>query len=235
MKENTGYDRKGQLIAVDCIIFGYEENELKILLFNRSIQPMQGEWSLLGGWVNEDETVEKAAERVLLQITGMKDIFLEQVHVFSEPKRDTGGRVISISFYALISIEKHNKDLVREYGAHWWPLQQMPELIFDHNEMVEKALEKLRLKASYELTGIHLLPERFTLTQLRNLYNALFQHEFDPGNFRKKILSLDLLTKLKIKDTKKSKKGAFYYTCPGNVDNSAGERIVNYTLMNKNV
>ena len=219
-------------VAVDCIIFGYEDNELKILLFHRSIPPSKGDWSLIGGWVNPDETTDKAAQRVLQHITGLKDIYMDQVQVFSDPQRDPGGRVISITYYALISIEEHDKELVREYGAHWWPISKMPKLIFDHNIMVDKALERLRFKASYELTGIHLLPEKFTITQLRDLYTAIFQRNFDPGNFRRKILSLDLLERLRQKDTNESKKGAFYYKIKDNIPLNAGERIVNYILMN---
>jgi 8-oxo-dGTP diphosphatase len=210
MKKNT-YNQSGQLLAVDCIIFGYEEGEVKLLLFQRGITPAKGQWSLLGGWVNNDETVEEAAARVLLQTTGLKDIYLEQVHVFSDPERDPGGRVISIAFNALIDIKKHNKQLVRNNGAHWWGISEMPALIFDHDKMVALALQELRLKASYEIIGNKLLPEYFTIPELRTLYNALYQKEFDPGNFRKKILSLNRLEKTNKKNTKGSKKGAFYY------------------------
>jgi len=205
------YNQTRHLVAVDCIIFGYDHGELKLLLFRRGIKPAKGEWSLLGGWANENETVEKAAARVLLQTTGLKDIYLEQVRVFSEPLRDPGGRVISIAFNALIDIKKHNRELVREHGAHWWGIAELPDLIFDHDQMVVKALEKLRLNASYEIIGKRLLPEYFTISQLRILYNAIFQKEFDPGNFRKKILSLNVLAKTRKKNTTDSKKGAFYY------------------------
>ena len=174
-------------VAVDCIIFGYEDDDLKLLLSQRRFQPAQGEWSLMGGWVQDDETVEKAAERVLFQITGLKDIYLEQVHVFSNPERDPGGRVISVVFYAMIRIDKHDKDLIKEHGAVWWTFSEKPDLIFDHDLMVKYAHEKLKLRASYSLIGEKLLPERFTILQLRTLYEAIFQRQFDPGNFRKKI------------------------------------------------
>lgn len=205
------YKQVRHLVAVDCIIFGYEDGELKLLLFHRGIVPAKGEWSLLGGWVNEDETVEDAAARVLQQTTGLKDIYLEQVHVFSDPSRDAGGRVISIAFNALIDIKNHNKDLVREHGAHWWGISELPNLIFDHDQMVEKALQKLRSKAGHEIVGKELLPKYFTISELRTLYNAIFQKEFDPGNFRKKILSLNAIEKTRKKNTTDSKRGAFYY------------------------
>jgi 8-oxo-dGTP diphosphatase len=215
-------------VAVDCIIFGYENEELKLLLSHRRFQPALGEWSLMGGWVRENETVEKAAERILYQVTGLKDIYLEQVHVFSEVDRDPGGRVISVTFYAMIRIDKHDQDLVKEHGAEWWPIDQKPRLVFDHNQMVEIAHEKLKMKASYELIGKNLLPSKFTILQLRTLYEAIFQRGFDPGNFRKKILSLKVLERLNEKNTIDSKKGAFYYSFKKPAESIIQERIVKY-------
>lgn len=205
------YQHTKQLVSVDCIIFGYEEEELRLLVFKRWIEPAKGELSLLGGWVNDDESVTDAARRVLNLISGLQNLYLEQVDVFSEVDRDPGGRVISVAYYALMKIDEENKKLVQEHSATWIALNNLPQLIFDHNLMVTKALDKLRLKASYELIGEHLLPEKFTLLQLRKLYNAIFQKEFDPGNFRKKVLSLKVLEQLNEKDTTESKRGAFYY------------------------
>ncbi len=213
-------------VAVDCIIFGYENEELKVLLSRRRFQPALGEWSLMGGWVLEEETVEKAAERILFQVTGLKDIYLEQVQVFSQPERDPGGRVISVTFYAMIRIDKHDKDLVKKHGAEWWSIDKKPELVFDHIQMVEKSHEKLKLKSSYELIGKNLLPLKFTILQLRTLYEAIFQRNFDPGNFRKKILSLKVLERLSEKNTRDSKKGAFYYRFQKPDEAIIRERIV---------
>lgn len=213
-------------VAVDCVVFGYQQAQLKILLFERNLEPAKGELSLVGGWVNENESVEDAAAQVLLRLTGLSDIFLKQVAVFSKPKRDPGGRVISVVFYALIDIEKHKQELVNEFGAKWWPVNQLPNLVFDHNQMVEKALQKLQLKASLELVGKDLLAKQFTITQLRNLYNSIFQREFDPGNFRKKILSLNAIDRLDIKDTSESKKGAYYYQFKSQKEINISERIV---------
>lgn len=205
------YQHTKQLVSVDCIIFGYEEDELKLLVFKRWIEPAKGELSLLGGWVNHDESVTDAARRVLALISGLKNIYLEQVDVFSDVGRDPGGRVISIAYYALMKIDEDDKKLVEQNSASWVSLNNKPKLIFDHDTMVERALEKLRINASNELIGEHLLPEKFTLLQLRKLYNAIFQREFDPGNFRKKVLSLKVLEQLNEKDTTESKRGASYY------------------------
>lgn len=198
-------------VAVDCAIFGYEEGELKLLLYPRGFEPSIGKWSLMGGFVGDNESLEQAAFRVLMQTTGLKDIFLEQVLAFSKPDRDPGARVISMSFVALIRIDQHDKDLVRENGAHWWPITKLPAMVFDHGEIVDKALVFLQRRAATELIGRELLPDMFTLMQLRNLYEAIYQRPFDPGNFRKKALSLNVLGKLNVKNTSESKKGAFYY------------------------
>ncbi len=222
----SGYKYSKHHVAVDCIIFGYEKNILKLLLTRRIFEPEKGKWSLVGGWLKENETVEEAATRVLLQFTGLKDIYLEQVHVFSDPDRDFGGRVISIAFYAMIRIDQHDKKLVEKHGAKWWNFNKIPGLIFDHDRMVESAHEKLKLKASYELIGEKLLPGKFTILQLRRLYEAIFQHSFDAGNFRKKVLSLRALKKLNIKNTTDSKRGAYYFSFNKKNDFSLSDRIV---------
>ena len=213
-------------VAVDCVIFGYEDDVLKLLLYPRSFEPSLGNWSLMGGFVRENESMDKAALRVLKQTVGLDKIYLEQVQGFSEPDRDPGGRVISMAYYALIRIDQHDKDLVRKHGAHWWPITELPPLIFDHTQMVTKALERLQRKASLDLVGKELLPDMFTLTQLHNLYNAIFQRQFDAGNFRKKIASVNLLERTLYKDTSGSKRGAFYYKFKRIANSENTDRIV---------
>ena len=215
-------------VAVDCSVFGYEEGELKLLLYPRSFEPSLGKWSLMGGFVMENESVDEAARRVLLDTTGLKDIFLEQAGAFSKPDRDPGARVISMTFVALVRIDIHDKDLVRGRGAHWWPITKLPALIFDHQEIVANGLALLQQKASIDLIGKELLPEMFTLMQLRNLYEAIFQKTFDPGNFRKKVLSIDILERLNLKNTNESKKGAFYYQFKKEDTGIRSERIVKF-------
>lgn len=215
-------------VAVDCSIFGYEDGELKLLLYPRGFEPSYGKWSLMGGFVQETESMEEAAMRVLMQTTGLKDIFLEQASAFSKPDRDPGARVISMAYVALIRIDIHDKDLVRENGAHWWPVTKLPSLVFDHEAIVENALAVLQQKASIDLIGKELLPDMFTLMQLRNLYEAIFQKSFDPGNFRKKILSVGILEKSNSKNTTESKKGAFYYRFKTSPSDLKSERIVKF-------
>lgn len=213
-------------VAIDCVILGYNEGELCLLLYPRSFEPSKGAWSLMGGFVQEGESSDEAARRVLKQTTGLEDIFMQQVETFADPERDTETRVISIAYYALVRMEEHDKACVREHGAHWWPISELPDTIFDHGEMVEKALVKLQYEAGYRLVGRELLGEKFTLLQLRKLYEAIFQREFDPGNFRKKILSLDVLERLNEKDPSESKKGAFYYSSKTTNEEKSLDRIV---------
>ena len=211
MEKNIYYQYDRHYLAVDCVIFGYENSELKVLLYPRGFEPLRGKWSLLGGFVNSDETLGDAARRVLYKTTGLLDIFQDQVHAFSRIDRDPAGRVISVAYYALIRIKQQDTDLVREHGASWWPISKLPELIFDHQEMVESALRKLQRRAGSEIIGSALLGDRFTLTNLKKLYEAIYQREIDAGNFRKKILALGVLHNTGVKDKSESKKGAYLY------------------------
>jgi len=215
-------------VAVDCVILGYQDEEIKLLLYPRSFEPYKGKWSLLGGFVQDDESADEAAARILKQTTGLEQIFLEQVASFSEPNRDPEARVISLAYYALIRIDLHDEQRVKENGAYWVSVNKLPNLIFDHQQMFEKALVKLQQKAGYSLCGSELLPEMFTLIQLRKLYEAIFLREFDPGNFRKKILSLGVLEKLSVKDASESRKGAFYYKAKSNIGEIDVNRIVKF-------
>ena len=166
----------------------------------------------MGGFVQQDESSDQSATRILKKTTGLDHIYMEQVAAFSNPAREQTVRVISIGYYALIRIDEHDEEIVKQYGAEWFPFEKRPDLIFDHDEIVEKALAKLQQKAGYQLVGPELLPELFTLTQLRRLYEAIFQRSLDPGNFRKKILSLELLHRSNKKDSTESKKGAYFYS-----------------------
>jgi len=199
------------LVAVDCIIFGFDGSHLKALLIKRGFEPEKGKWSLMGGFVNKDESAENAATKVLYNLTGMKNIYMEQLHTFSDVNRDTAGRVISIAFFALINIADYNESLQKEHEAKWFPLNKMPPLIFDHKKMILKAKEMLQQKVASHPIGFELLPQKFTLPQLQNLYEAIYEAPFDKRNFTKKMLSLGILNKLDEKERESSRKGAFYY------------------------
>lgn len=200
-----------QLLAVDCVIFGFDNHELKLLLIKRDMEPGRGMWSLMGGFPKSDEGLYQAAERVLRQLTGLGNVYLEQLFAYGDVDRDPGERVVSVAYYSLIKIEDYDKDLVKENNAHWRPVGDIPELVFDHGKMVDKALRRLRRRARIQPIGFELLPEKFTMPQLQSLYEAIYQKELDKRNFCKKILSMGLLDKLDEKDKSSSKKGAFLY------------------------
>jgi ADP-ribose pyrophosphatase YjhB (NUDIX family) len=200
-----------QLLAVDCVIFGFDNHELKLLLIKRNMEPGKGMWSLMGGFPKHNEGLYESAERVLKQLTGLQNVYLEQLFAYGDVGRDPGERVVSVAYCSLIKIEDYDKDLVKENNAHWQPINDIPDLVFDHREMVEKALKRLRRRARIQPIGFELLPEKFTMPQLQSLYEAIYQKELDKRNFCKKIISMGLLDKLDEKDKSSSKKGAFLY------------------------
>ncbi|WP_020533856.1 NUDIX hydrolase [Flexithrix dorotheae] len=199
------------LIAVDCIIFGFENGELKLLLIKRNFEPAKGKWSLMGGFLSEKETLDNAAKRILDNLTGLSKIYMEQVYGFSQPDRDPGERVISVAYYALIRINEFDNKLIEEHGAKWISVNEIPNLIFDHNKMVENAFKKLQWSTRYKPIGFELLPEKFTIPELQALYEAIQQKNYDRRNFSKKILSMGFIDRLDEKQKGFSKKGAYYY------------------------
>jgi len=200
------------LVAVDCIIFGFDGETLKILLIQRGFEPERGKWSLMGGFVKPEESLDEAANRILKKLTGLEGVYLEQLHAFGDPHRDPVERTISIAYFALIDIHKYQKQISEEYHAEWFPLNHIPELIFDHMEMVKLARRQLRYKASLHPILFELLPPpKFTIPQLQNLYEGIYDTTFDKRNFSRKVLSTGLLIKQPDKDKSNSKKGAFYY------------------------
>lgn len=199
------------LVAVDCIIFGFDGEQLKALLIKRGFEPEKGKWSLMGGFVNKNESADEAAARVLSKLTGLENVYMEQIHCFSDVNRDPAGRVISIAYFALINIEEYSDQILKDHEARWFPLNKIPPLIFDHREMVADAKERLQIKVANHPIGFELLPSKFTLPQLQNLYEAIYESPLDKRNFTRKILGLGILNKLTEKEKESSRKGAFYY------------------------
>jgi 8-oxo-dGTP diphosphatase len=215
MDLNSYKSQQKILVAVDCIIFGFDGTQLKALLIKRGFEPEKGRWSLMGGFVGKNENTDQAAIRVLNQLTGMDNIYMEQLYTFSDVNRDTAGRVISIAYFALINIADYSEQLQLEHEARWFSLSKIPPLIFDHKKMVSKAKERLREKVSNHPIGFELLPPKFTLPQLQSLYEAIYETALDKRNFTKKMLSLGILNKLNEKEKESSRKGAFYYVFDG--------------------
>lgn len=199
------------LVSVDCVILGFKDNELNVLLTTRKIAPCKGDHSLMGGFVFSNESVNQAATRVLTECTGIKDLYMEQVGTYGEVTRDAGARVISVAYYALVDMDFFDDSVLDLYHSQWYSLNNLPFLIFDHKQMIQEALVILRQKTATTPISFHLLQNKFTLPQLQSLIETIFQHTVDKRNFRKKILSMEILNKQEIKDKKSSKRGAFYY------------------------
>jgi 8-oxo-dGTP diphosphatase len=199
------------LIAVDCIIFGFDGEQLKLLLVKRAIEPEKGKWSLMGGFIQPDESLDEAADRVLKKLTGLEGVYMEQLQAFGAPDRDPVERTVSVAYFALIDINKYKKQLSHEYHAEWFPMDELPELIFDHNDMLRLAKKSLRYKAALHPIFFELLPAKFTIPQLQSLYEGIYGTTFDKRNFSRKLLSTGLMVKQADKDKLSSKKGAFYY------------------------
>lgn len=198
-------------ISVDCIIFGFSGGELSLLLLKRNFEPARGEWSLMGGFVQENESVDDAAKRVLAELTGLDEVYMEQVGAFGNVHRDPGGRVVSIAYYALVNINEYDRELVRQHNAFWININELPPLIFDHSAMVEKARALMQQKASTKPIGFNLLPSLFTLSQLQSLYEAIYGEPLDKRNFRKRVAEMNYIEKTDKIDKTGSKRGAALY------------------------
>lgn len=185
-------------LTVDCVVFGLDEGELKVLLIERALEPFKGKWALPGGFVRVDETLDEAARRELEEEAGLKHVFLEQLYTFGRVDRDPRERVVSVAYYSLVKLAAHDTMAATDAAdAKWFPISKTPKLVFDHPEILTAALARLKSKVRYEPIGFELLPSKFTLSQLQHLYEAVLATELDKRNFRKKVLSFDLLVPLK--------------------------------------
>lgn len=198
-------------VSVDCVIFGLNQGHLNILLIKRSFEPEMGRWSLMGGFVNPDESVDNAAKRVLTELTGLDNVYMEQVGTFGAVDRDPGERVISVAYYALINFDEHDRLRVMEHNARWIDINEIPDLGFDHAQMIDKARELMRHKLSHEPIVFNLLPKLFTLTQLQSLYEIVLGEPIDKRNFRKRIAETGCIEKTDRIDKTTSRRGAQLY------------------------
>lgn len=181
-------------LAVDCVVFGLDEDDLKVLLIRRGMDPFLGRWALPGGFVHMDETVEEAARRELREEAGIDRAVLEQLHVFSALERDPRERVVTVAHYALVKLSEHAVRAATDAReAAWFGVDDLPSLAFDHGTILEMAVDKLRAKVKQTPIGFELLPKKFTLTQLQKVYEKVLDREIDKRNFRKKVLATGLL------------------------------------------
>lgn len=185
-------------LTVDCVVFGFDEGELKVLLIERGLPPFKGRWALPGGFVRVDETLDEAARRELAEEAGLNEVFLEQLYTFGTVDRDPRERVVSVAYYALVKLSEHQaKAATDAANAEWFPVSKVPKLAFDHADILAMGLARLKGKVRYQPIGFELLPPKFTLSQLQHIYEAVLETELDKRNFRKKVLSFGLLVPLK--------------------------------------
>ncbi|WP_018968788.1 NUDIX hydrolase [Rubritalea marina] len=188
------YDYARPALTTDCVVFGLDEKDLKVLLIQRDIEPFEGKWALPGGFIRVGESIDDCAKRELEEETGLKNIFLEQLYSYGAPNRDPREHVITVAYYALVNLIEHApKAATDARNAAWFALDDLPSLAFDHETILNTALKRLKGKVRYQPIGFELLPEKFTLTQLQKLYEIILKTEIDKRNFRKKVLKLGVL------------------------------------------
>ena len=188
------YEYARPAVAVDCVVFGFDAGELKVLLIRRGLDPFKGRWALPGGFARLDETLDAAARRELAEEAGLAGVYLEQLYTFGTIDRDPRERVLSVAYYALVALENHPPTADTDAdAAAWFAVADLPSLAFDHADIVKAAVARLRGKVRYQPVGFELLPVRFTLSQLQHLYEAVLERQLDKRNFRKKLLAMDLL------------------------------------------
>jgi 8-oxo-dGTP diphosphatase len=207
------YEYPRPSLTVDCVVFGLDKDDLlKVMLIERNLSPFKGQWALPGGFVQLEETLEDAARRELWEETGIENVFLEQLHAFGEVDRDPRDRVVTIAYYALVNLWEYQiKAATDASNAAWFPITQLPPLAFDHDKILQVALQRLKDKVRYEPIGFELLPKKFTLSQLQKLYETVLGQTLDKRNFRKKILKMNLLVTLDETQKDVSHRAARFY------------------------
>ncbi len=191
------YEYPRPAVTVDCVVFGMDEEDLKVLLIRRDVEPFQGHWAFPGGFIRMDEDLEGAARRELAEETGLERVFLEQLYTFGDVQRDPRGRVVSVAYYALVKLSDHRVRAATDASeAGWFSVWDTPSLAFDHDRILQVALTRLKGKVRYQPIGFELLPPKFTPTQLQRVYEKILERALDKRNFRKKLLSMELLVEL---------------------------------------
>lgn len=199
-------------VTVDVLVFTIQENELKLLLVKRGVEPFKNMWALPGGFVKMNESLDSAARRELGEETGVKEVYLEQLYSFGEPKRDPRTRVITVAYYALIPSEMLQLQASTDTtDAQWFAIKSLPPLAFDHKEIVSVGRDRLKSKLGYSSVAMGLLPKEFRLSELQKVYEVILDHGVDKRNFRKKMLSLDLLESTGKKEIEGAHRPAMLY------------------------
>ena len=234
-KENTphSYQYPRAALTVDCVVFGFDGGELKVLLIQRALEPFKGKWALPGGFVRVDETIDDAARRELAEETGLQRVFLEQLYTFGDTGRDPRERVVSVAYYALVKLSDHRAKAATDAAhAEWFLISKVPKLAFDHGKILAVALERLKGKVRYQPIGFELLPPKFTLSELQHLYEAVLETVLDKRNFRKKVRGFGLLLPLKESTTSGRHRPAQLFRFDAEKYGKLKKRGFNFELVN---
>ena len=207
------YEYPRAALTVDCVVFGLDDEDLKVLLIQRDLEPFEGRWALPGGFVHVDESLEDAARRELEEETGISEVFLEQLYTIGTLGRDPRERVVTVAYYALVKLGDHTVQAATDArNAAWFSVDDLPPLAFDHDGIFAMALERLRGKVRYQPIGFELLPKKFALRQLQHLYEAVLDRPLDKRNFRKKIMKMGILVDLDQIETDVAHRAARLYS-----------------------
>ncbi len=216
-------------ITIDCVVFGFDKGSLEVLLVQHGEGIRKGEWGLPGGWIKESESTDAAAHRLLAELTGLDDIYLEQLKAFGRPDRFPLGRVITIGYYALVKREDYNIEAgFTASDAKWYKIKDIPKLIYDHNEIIDFSLANLRNRVRQAPIGFNLLPEKFTLFELMKLYEEILGIQMDKSNFRRKFLRMKLLLPLDEKQTDVSHRAAQLYSFDQDIYEKLNQKGFNF-------
>lgn len=225
------YEYARPALTTDCVVFGLDDDDLKVLLIQRGIEPFKGKWALPGGFIQVGEDIDTCARRELQEETGLKNIFLEQLATFGTPKRDPREHVVTVAYYALVNLIDHTPAAATDAdNAAWFALDDLPKLAFDHAKILKTAKERLQGKVRYQPIGFELLPEKFTLTQLQKLYERILEHALDKRNFRKKVTKLDILEETDEVEQDVARRAARLYRFDRSKYNTLLQKSINFEL-----
>lgn len=211
--------KENVILAINCVIIGFYDNELQFLITRRQTDPLKGGWSLPEGFVFQNESIQQTTQRIVSEYTGIDQPFIGQISVYDEVKRSAQERTIAIAHYALVNIHNFDPSVLMKHDTRWIKYSNLPKLIFDHSLMIKDGLEIIQRQARETCIALNLLSELFTLPTLQSVYESIYQKSIDKRNFRKKLSEMEFIKKSDTKNKQNSKKGAYYYTLDKEVYN----------------